>query len=75
METGIAILIYLVGVLMGLIGGMLFTKKIPVGTLRIIYSEDEPQPYMCLELSTPVQNFEMEKDVLLKVKPEYYSQN
>lgn len=73
METGIVILIYLVGLCMGLIVGMLFTKRTPIGTLRIIYSEDEPLPYTCLELDTPMQNVEAHKTVLMRVKLEYYS--
>lgn len=72
METGI--IMFLIGACVGAVLCLLLTKRKPIGTLRVIYSEDEPQPYMCLELNTPTQNFEMDEDVLLKVKAEYYSQ-
>lgn len=43
-----------------------------IGTLRIVHSDDEAQPYMFLELNEQVSAFESKKYVLMDVRKENY---
>lgn len=74
METGIAIIIFLVGVIVGVSVYVWRLKCVTIGTLRIVDDGMEPQPYLFVELNFPPNLLVDKEYVMMKVKPEQYSQ-
>ena len=74
METGIGIILFLVGAIFGLVVGLWRLKSVRIGTLRIVDDGQEPQPYLFVELDVPPYAFINKDYVIMKVKPEQYSQ-
>ena len=74
METGIAIVIFLVGIIVGAGIYVWRLKSMVIGTLRIVNDGQEPQPYLFVDLDIPPSMFVSKDYVMMKVRPERYSQ-
>ena len=62
------LIVFLIGVLLGMAIYAYAYKTIPVGILRVDRSDPNDQPYMFLELKKPVSEFSKKKYVTLEVK-------
>lgn len=58
----------IIGIAIGLICGILLTRKKPIGNLRVDHSDD--QPYLFLELDKDVGYIMRKKSVSLRVRVE-----
>lgn len=74
METGIAIIIFLVGIIVGIGIYVWRLNSMVIGTLRIVDDGQEPQPYLFVDLDVPPYIFITKDYVMMKVRPERYSQ-
>ena len=73
METGLGVLIFLLGCIIGYLICAWRIKCVPVGTLRITHSDESAQPYLFVELNRPIETFETKDYIIMQVKQEYYS--
>lgn len=70
------VLLVLLGVIIGIIGMLLYMARISVGVLRIDQSDSTEPPYLFVELENSVDSFANKKHVLFRViKKNYISQD
>lgn len=74
METGIAIITFLLGIIVGIVIYVWRLKCMTIGTLRVIDDGQEPNPYLFVDLDVPPRMFISKDYVMMKVKSERYSQ-
>ena len=67
------IIFFIAGVIVGCAIAILRPKKKSCGKLRVVYSDDQVNPYIFLELSTGIENILDQKDILLQVDREAYT--
>ncbi len=63
---------FLVGIVIGCIIVMIFSRLRAVGSLRIDRSDPDDNPYLFLELSKDINRFDCKKYITLKVRNENY---
>ena len=68
METGIIVMVLLLGVAIGMIIQAVRTPSANIGTLRIIKEPGQDRPYMFVELDKPLDEaIEKKKYVIMRV--------
>ena len=68
METGIFVMVLLLGVAIGMIIQAIRTPSANIGTLRIVRDSESSQPYMFVELDKPLDEaIAKKKYVLMRV--------
>ena len=61
------VLLFLLGIVVGLIGALMCLAGSSVGALRIDQSDPTEPPYLFLELDTPVESIMNKKRVMFRV--------
>lgn len=61
------VLLVLIGVIIGMVGSLIYFSTVAIGTLRIDQSDPSEAPYLFLELDKPVESIMDKKRVLFRV--------
>ena len=66
------VLFVLLGVIIGMLGMIIYLALVSVGTLRVDHSDPTEPPYLFLELDKPVESITNKKQVLFRVSKKNY---
>lgn len=70
------VLLVLLGIVIGMVGMLVYMAAMAVGTLRIDHSDPTEAPYLFLDLDKPVESFSRRKHVLMRInKKNFISEN
>ena len=72
MKAILLVILLLVGVAMGIIGTLVYVSKARIGYIRVDRSIPEEPPYLFLELTKPISDFQNKKYVVCRINVENY---